>query len=74
LNPNIEKIKESHAALYAFFDSLGPNDIYKQVLLEEFFKILLENKNALLLLDSPGQERCQTPDHLQEQSKQNNQN
>ena len=30
--------------LVQFFDSLGENDIYKQVLLEEFFKHLMEKK------------------------------
>jgi hypothetical protein len=35
-----EKIIESCEALKSFFDLLGPNDIYKQILLETFFAYL----------------------------------
>ena len=38
-----EKIKLGIETLKSFFDSLGPNDIYKQILLEELFKELMKN-------------------------------
>lgn len=37
-----EKI-EAYSSLFEFFDSLGDNNIYKRIVLEEFFKYILEN-------------------------------
>lgn len=51
-----QKAIEGHEAIKAFFDMLGPNDIYKEILLEEFFRFILEGKNDLSLLNEPRQE------------------
>ena len=37
-------LKESNEGVSAFIDSLGENSIYKQIFLEELFKILLNRK------------------------------
>lgn len=36
-----EKIKVGIETIKAFFDSLGPTDIYKQIVLEEVMKFLV---------------------------------
>lgn len=36
-----EKIKLGIETIKIFFDSLGPNDIYKKILLEELMKYLM---------------------------------
>jgi hypothetical protein len=35
-------IKESEEAIKFFWDSLGKDDIYKEILFEELFKLLLK--------------------------------
>jgi hypothetical protein len=35
-------IKESEEAIKSFWDSLGKDDIYKEILFEELFKLLLK--------------------------------
>lgn len=50
-----QKAVEGHAAIKAFFDMLGPNDVYKEILLEEFFRFILEGKHDLSLLNEPRQ-------------------
>ncbi len=48
-----EKIKQGHVAFKAFFDDLGPNDIYKRILLETFFEFIYKNsENNSLLFNS----------------------
>lgn len=63
----MNKLDEGLSAITNFFDSLGPNDIYKKILLEVLFEeiknpAVRENKNLwmeiddLHLLGSEGQE------------------
>lgn len=49
-----EKIVEGIAGLKAFFDALGPNDIYKQILLEVLFENLYGVEDGVHLLDEEG--------------------
>jgi hypothetical protein len=42
-----EKLQEGLDALMEFFDQLGPNDIYKQILLEVLFHKLQDDINNL---------------------------
>jgi hypothetical protein len=49
-----QKATLGHATLKQFFDWLGPNDVYKQIVLEEFFKLLLEEEVDLSVLGGPG--------------------
>ena len=37
-----EKELEGIASLQSFFDQFGPNDIYKQIFLEELFKFIYD--------------------------------
>jgi hypothetical protein len=57
-----EKIKQGHAAFKSFFDDLGPNDIYKRIVLEEFFRLILSGKYDLSLPDEEGQKGRETGD------------
>jgi hypothetical protein len=44
-----DKIIQSQDAFRSFFSQLeGPNDIYKQIVLEEFFKFILGNNDLSL--------------------------
>ena len=45
-NPSSDDIlKETQESLFEFANSLGPDDIYREILLEELFKILLKKTN-----------------------------
>lgn len=52
---NQEKLTEGLEALKEFFDSLGPNDIYKEILLETLFDMLSGKENNDLSV--PGKAR-----------------
>jgi hypothetical protein len=58
-----EKIKQGHSAFRSFFDDLGPNSIYKKIVLEEFFKLILSGNYDLSLPDEERQEGCETSDN-----------
>jgi hypothetical protein len=60
-----EKIRLGHEAFKTFVDSLGPNDIYKQILLEEFFRIILSGKYDLSLFAEEGSSGHEVGDDLQ---------
>lgn len=54
-----EKTRLGLEALKTFFDSLGENTIYKQILLEEFFRFILgNNKHDLSMLEEERQDEC----------------
>jgi len=41
---DVDIIKESEEGFDIFTKSLGPDDIYKEILLEELFKLLLQKR------------------------------
>ena len=46
-----EIIQNSHEGLREFFDQFGPNDIYKEIFLEELFKFIFEEYYGIKIVN-----------------------
>jgi hypothetical protein len=47
-----DMVKSGHEALKDFFDQFGPNDIYKQIFMEELFKFIYQEFYGVKIPDS----------------------
>jgi hypothetical protein len=53
-----------HQLFGSFVSRFGDNDVYKQVMLEEFFKFILEGTCDLSLLAEPDRQQNDSGNHL----------